>query len=426
MDVTYKTLEDKNIKELYDLAREYHIKNYSQHSKKELIYAILGAMAEKDGYLFMEGILERVPNEDFGFLRTINYSPSKEDIYISGSQIRRFSLRNGDKVSGKVRPPKENEKYFGMLHVEAVNGVDPEEAKERIHFAGLTALYPQEQIKLETTARNTSTRIIDMISPVGFGQRGLIVAPPKAGKTVLLKEIANSITTNYPDAELIVLLIDERPEEVTDFERSVKADVVSSTFDQTPQNHVKVAEIVLERALRLAEHKKDVIILMDSITRLARAYNLVIPPSGRTLSGGIDPAAFYKPKKFLGAARNIEGGGSLTILATALVDTGSRMDDVIFEEFKGTGNMELHLDRSLANRRIFPAVDILRSGTRKEELLLPAEQLDTIFMVRNTVSDMPDFAERLLRKIRFSNSNEEFFKVLTDDMKNAREQRNRR
>lgn len=426
MDITFNNLEEKTLKELYDLAREYKIKNYSSHTKKELIFAILGAMAEKDGFLFMEGVLERIPNEDFGFLRTINYSSSKEDIYISGSQIRRFSLRNGDKVSGKVRPPKENEKYFGMLHVEAVNGVDPEEAKERVHFPGLTALYPDKQLILETSQRNTSTRLMDMIAPVGFGQRGLIVAPPKAGKTVLLKEIANSITTNYPDAELIVMLIDERPEEVTDIERSVKADVVSSTFDQTPANHVKVAELVLERALRLAEHKKDVIILMDSITRLARAYNLVIPPSGRTLSGGIDPAAFHKPKKFFGAARNIEEGGSLTILATALVDTGSRMDDVIFEEFKGTGNMELHLDRALANRRIFPAVDILRSGTRKEELLLPTAQLETIWMMRKTMSDVPDLAERLLRKIRYSETNAEFFKVVNDDIKNANDSKTRK
>jgi transcription termination factor Rho len=419
MDLKINELEALKLKELYDLAKEYKIQNYSKHNKKELIFAIMGARAEKDGYLFMEGVLEVIAHEGFGFLRPINYSPSKEDIYISASQIRRFSLRNGDKVTGKVRPPKENERYYGLLHVEAVNDINPEEAKERVHFPGLTALFPDRQIVLETTQNNTSTRVMDLIAPVGFGQRGLIVAPPKAGKTILLKEIANAITTNYPEAELIVLLIDERPEEVTDIERSVKADVVSSTFDETPENHVKVSELVLERALRLAEHKRDVIILMDSITRLARAYNLIIPPSGRTLSGGIDPAAFHRPKRFFGAARNIEEGGSLTILATALVDTGSRMDDVIYEEFKGTGNLELHLDRSLAERRIFPAIDVRRSGTRKEELIIPQEHLEKLWMIRKTMADVPDFAERLIRKIRFSETNAEFFKVLEEDFKKA-------
>ena len=419
MDLKINELEALKLKELYDLAKEYKIQNYSKHTKKELVFAIMGARAEKDGYLFMEGVLEVIAHEGFGFLRPINYSPSKEDIYISASQIRRFSLRNGDKVTGKVRPPKENERYYGLLHVEAVNDINPEEAKERVHFPGLTALFPDRQIVLETTQNRTSTRVMDLIAPVGFGQRGLIVAPPKAGKTMLLKEIANAITTNYPGAELIVLLIDERPEEVTDIERSVKADVVSSTFDETPENHIKVTELVLERALRLAEHKRDVIILMDSITRLARAYNLVIPPSGRTLSGGIDPAAFHRPKRFFGAARNIEEGGSLTILATALVDTGSRMDDVIYEEFKGTGNLELHLDRSLAERRIFPAIDVRRSGTRKEELIIPQEHLEKLWMIRKTMADVPDFAERLIRKIRFSETNAEFFKVLEDDFKKA-------
>lgn len=419
MDLKINELEALKLKELYDLAKEYKIQNYSKHTKKELIFAIMGARAEKDGYLFMEGILEVIAHEGFGFLRPINYSPSKEDIYISASQIRRFSLRNGDKVTGKVRPPKENERYYGLLHVEAVNDINPEEAKERVHFPGLTALFPDRHMVLETTQNKTSTRVMDLIAPVGFGQRGLIVAPPKAGKTILLKEIANAITTNYPEAELIVLLIDERPEEVTDIERSVKADVVSSTFDETPENHVKVSELVIERALRLAEHKRDVIILMDSITRLARAYNLVIPPSGRTLSGGIDPAAFHRPKRFFGAARNIEEGGSLTILATALVDTGSRMDDVIYEEFKGTGNLELHLDRSLAERRIFPAIDIRRSGTRKEELIIPQDHLEKLWMIRKTMADVPDFAERLIRKIRFSETNAEFFKVLDGDIKKA-------
>ncbi|EPD51656.1 transcription termination factor Rho [Paenisporosarcina sp. FSL H8-0542] len=410
-------LESMTLKELYALARQFKISYYSKLTKKELIFAILKTRAEQEGYFFMEGVLEIIQSEGFGFLRPINYSPSSEDIYISASQIRRFDLRNGDKVTGKVRPPKENERYYGLLHVELVNGEDPDSAKERVHFPALTPLYPDRHIKLETESNKLSTRIMDLVAPVGFGQRGLIVAPPKAGKTMLLKEVANSITTNYPDAELIVLLIDERPEEVTDIERSVNADVVSSTFDEVPENHVKVAELVLDRAMRLVEHKRDVIILMDSITRLARAYNLVIPPSGRTLSGGIDPAAFHRPKRFFGAARNIEEGGSLTILATALVDTGSRMDEVIYEEFKGTGNLELHLDRNLAERRIFPALDIRRSGTRKEELLIPSNQLEKLWAIRKTFSDSHDFGERFLKKLRQSKSNEDFFNQLNDDMK---------
>ena len=425
MNLTISHLEHMKLKELYELAKEYKVSYYSKLTKKELIFAILKARAEQDGLLFMEGVLEIIPSEGFGFLRPINYSPSSEDIYISASQIRRFDLRNGDKVSGKVRPPKENERYYGLLHVEAVNGDDPETAKERVHFPGLTPLYPDRQIKLETTQRNISTRIMDIIAPVGFGQRGLIVAPPKAGKTMLIKEVANAITTNHPEAELIVLLIDERPEEVTDIERSVAGDVVSSTFDELPENHIKVAELVLERAMRLVEHKRDVIILMDSITRLARAYNLYIPPSGRTLSGGIDPAAFHRPKRFFGAARNIEEGGSLTILATALIDTGSRMDDVIYEEFKGTGNMELHLDRSLAERRIFPAIDIRRSGTRKEELLLPKDQLDKLWALRKTMSDTPDFTERFLRKLRQTKSNQDFFNMLEAEIKTGNARRTR-
>ena len=415
--ITISALENMTLKELYNLAKEYKLVNYSKLTKKELIFAILKTRAEQEGFFFMEGVLEIIQSEGFGFLRPINYSPSSQDIYISASQIRRFDLRNGDKVSGKVRPPKENERYFGLLQVEAVNGEDPEVAKERVHFPGLTPLYPDRHIRLETSHDHLSTRIMDLVSPVGFGQRGLIVAPPKAGKTMLLKEIANSITTNHPEAELIVLLIDERPEEVTDIERSVDADVVSSTFDEIPENHVKVAELVLERAMRLVEHKRDVIILMDSITRLARAYNLVIPPSGRTLSGGIDPAAFHRPKRFFGAARNIEEGGSLTILATALVETGSRMDEVIYEEFKGTGNMELHLDRSLAERRIFPALDIRRSGTRKEELLIGKQELDKLWKIRKTFSDSHDFAERFLKKLNQTETNEEFFAQLTTEMK---------
>ncbi len=318
-------------------------------------------------------------------------------------------------MAGKARPPKESERYYGLMHVESVNGKDPEEAKERPHFPALTPLYPQRQLQLETTPQRLSTRMIDIFSPIGFGQRGLIVAPPKAGKTSVLKEIANGITENYPEVELIVLLIDERPEEVTDLERSVKGDVVSSTFDLQPQNHTRVSELVLERAMRLVEDKRDVVILMDSITRLARAYNLVVPPSGRTLSGGIDPAALYKPKKFFGAARNIEEGGSLTILATALVDTGSRMDDVIYEEFKGTGNLELQLSRELSERRIFPAIDIKKSGTRKEELLMPSEELEEIWKLRkNMTGDSLEYTEQLIRFLRKTKNNQQFFKEFQD------------
>lgn len=418
-EVTISQLETMTLKDLYAKAREYKVSYYAKLTKKELIFSILKAQAEKSGYLFMDGILEIIPSEGFGFLRPINYSPSAEDIYISASQIRRFDLRNGDKVSGKVRPPKENERYYGLLHVDAVNGENPEMAKERVHFPALTPLYPNRLMQLETSTKHISTRIMDLITPVGYGQRGLIVAPPKAGKTMLLTQIANSITENHPDTKLIILLVDERPEEVTDIERSVHpdVDVVSSTFDEVPENHIKVSELVLERAMRLVEHKKDVVVLMDSITRLARAYNLVIPPSGRTLSGGIDPAAFHRPKRFFGAARNIEEGGSFTILATALVETGSRMDDVIYEEFKGTGNMELHLDRSLAQRRIFPAIDILRSSTRKEELLLPKTQLDVMWAVRKSMQDSPDFLDRFLRKLRGTKNNEEFFQQLEEEMK---------
>ncbi|WP_163580463.1 transcription termination factor Rho [Gracilibacillus saliphilus] len=418
-EVTISELEQMTLKELYAKAKEFKVSYYAKLTKKELIFAILKAQAEKSGYLFMDGILEIIPTEGFGFLRPINYSPSAEDIYISASQIRRFDLRNGDKVSGKVRPPKENERYYGLLHVDAVNGEDPEAAKERVHFPALTPLYPDRLMNLETDTKLISTRIMDLLTPVGYGQRGLIVAPPKAGKTMLLKQIANSITKNHPNTKLIILLVDERPEEVTDIERSVdeNVDVVSSTFDEVPENHIKVAELVLERAMRLVEHKKDVVVLMDSITRLARAYNLVIPPSGRTLSGGIDPAAFHRPKRFFGAARNIEDGGSFTILATALVETGSRMDDVIYEEFKGTGNMELHLDRNLAQRRIFPAIDILRSSTRKEELLVSKTHLEKMWAIRKSMQDSPDFLERFLRKLRSTKSNEEFLSVLEEEMK---------
>ena len=416
--LTISHLETLTLKEIYELAREFKVSYYSKLTKRELIFSILKAQAEKDGYFFMDGILEIIPAEGFGFLRPINYSPSAEDIYISASQIRRFDLRNGDKVSGKVRPPKENERYYGLLHVDAVNDEDPETSKERVHFPALTALYPDRFMCLEQHKHKLSTRIMDMMTPVGFGQRGLLVSAPKAGKTMLLKEIANSISVNHPEAKLIILLVDERPEEVTDIERSVHpdVDVVSSTFDEVPESHIKVSELVLERAMRLVEHKRDVIVLMDSITRLTRAYNLAIPPSGRTLSGGIDPAAFHRPKRFFGAARNIEEGGSFTILATALVDTGSRMDDVIYEEFKGTGNMELHLDRQLAQRRIFPAIDILRSGTRKEELLLPQDHLDKMWAIRNTMQDSQDFIERFLRRLRASDNNDEFYQMMESEM----------
>lgn len=411
MDLQISDLEVMKLTELYKLAKKYQIPYYGQLKKKELVFAILRAQAEQSGLMFMEGVLEILP-EGYGFLRPINYLPSKEDIYISASQIRKFDLRTGDLVSGKCRTPKENERYFGLLQVNAVNGQSPELASERLHFPALTPLYPQKKLSLETSPTNLSTRIMDVLAPVGLGQRGLIVAPPKAGKTLLLKEIANSISTNNPEIELFVLLIDERPEEVTDMQRSVKGEVVASTFDELPENHIKVAELVLERALRLVEAKKDVVILLDSITRLARAYNLVIPPSGRTLSGGIDPAAFHRPKRFFGSARNVEEGGSLTILATALIDTGSRMDDIIYEEFKGTGNMELHLDRKLAERRIFPAIDIRRSGTRREEVLLSKEELDAIWAVRKNMNDSYDFVEGFLKKLRNTKTNAEFLASL--------------
>ena len=413
--LTMAELENRTLKEIYQYAKEFKIPYYSQMNKKELALAVIRAQAEKQGFFFMEGILDIVGQEGFGFLRPINYGPSAEDIYISSSQIRRFGLRNGDKVAGKARPPKESERYYGLMHVESVNGKDPEEAKERPHFPALTALYPDRQLKLESKPGRLATRMIDLFAPVGFGQQGLIVAPPKAGKTSILKEIANGITDNHPDVELIMLLIDERPEEVTDLERSVKGDVVYSTFDQQPQNHTRVSELVLERAMRLVEDKRDVVILMDSITRLARAYNLVVPPSGRTLSGGIDPAAFYKPKRFFGAARNIEEGGSLTILATALVDTGSRMDDVIYEEFKGTGNMELHLSRELAERRLFPAIDIKKSGTRKEELLMSAQQLEETWKLRNNMrGDSLEYTEQFIQFLKKTKTNKELFQAFQD------------
>ena len=409
--VTLPVLQQKTLKEMYAFAKHYKIPYYGQMNKKELALAIMRAQEEATGFFQVEGVLDINNAEGYGFLRPINYSTSQEDIYISSSQIRKFALRNGDLVSGPARPPRTGEKFNGLMQVGAVNGKDPEEAKERDHFPGLTPLYPEEQIKLETTTGRIASRMLDLICPIGFGQRGLIVAPPKAGKTSLLKEIANGITTNYPDAELIILLIDERPEEVTDIERTVDAEVVFSTFDQTPEHHIKVSELVLERALRLVEDSRDVIVLLDSITRLARAYNLTIPPSGRTLSGGIDPAAFYRPKRFFGSARNIEDGGSLTILATALIETGSRMDDVIYEEFKGTGNAEVHLSRELAERRVFPAIDVKRSGTRKEEILLEPHVLEAVWKVRNTMKgDGLETSEQIVKQLRETKSNKDFIK----------------
>jgi transcription termination factor Rho len=374
-------LENKTLVELYQIAKELNLAGFYKLRKKELVFEIMKTLTNSNELLSAQGILEVLP-DGYGFLRPFGYVPSQDDIYVSPSQIRKFDLKTGDKVTGQVRPPKDSERFFALLKVEDVNGFPPEEASRRIHFDSLTPLHPDERLRLETVSNELSTRMIDLICPVGKGQRGLIVAPPKAGKTVLLQKIANAITRNHPEVELMILLIDERPEEVTDMQRSVNAEVTGSTFDEPPENHVKVADMVLERARRLVEHKKDVVILLDSLTRLARAHNLVVPPSGRTLSGGLDPTALHKPKRFFGAARNIEEGGSLTILATTLVETGSRMDEVIFEEFKGTGNLELVLDRKLSERRIFPAIDLKRSGTRKEELLMSKEELELNWNLR--------------------------------------------
>jgi transcription termination factor Rho len=404
-------LKEQNIKGLIQMAKEYGIEGFSSMRKQELIFALLQAQAEQDGLIYGEGVLETLP-DGFGFLRaqSYNYLPGPDDIYVSPSQIRRFGLRTGDTVSGQIRPPKEGERYFALLKVEAVNYEDPEDTKDKILFDNLVPLYPDERAILESDPDNYSTRVMDMLTPLGKGQRGLIVASPRTGKTMLLQAIANSITANHKSIYMIVLLIDERPEEVTDMERSVKAEVVSSTFDEPAQRHVQVAEMVIEKAKRLVEHRRDVVILLDSITRLARAYNTVVPPSGKILSGGVDSNALHRPKRFFGAARNIEGGGSLTIIATALIDTGSRMDEVIFEEFKGTGNMEIHLDRKLADRRIFPSIDINRSGTRKEELLLPQEDLNRVWILRKLLSPLNtvDAMEFLLDKLSGTKSNAEF------------------
>jgi len=399
------------ISKLTSMAKELNVNGASGMRRQDLIFAILQTQAEKNGVISGAGVLEILP-DGFGFLRAVdyNYLPSPDDIYISPSQIRKFALRTGDTVSGEVRPPKEGEKYFALLKVDAVNLENPEMARDKILFDNLTPLYPQEKLNLEADPENLSTRIIDLFTPIGKGQRGLIVSPPRAGKTVLLQDIAHSITTNHKEVILMVLLIDERPEEVTDMQRNVAGEVISSTFDEPAARHVQVAEMVIEKAKRLVEHNRDVVILLDSITRLARAYNTVVPPSGKVLSGGVDSNALHKPKRFFGAARNIENGGSLTIISTALIDTGSRMDEVIFEEFKGTGNMELHLDRKIADRRVFPAFDLIRSGTRKEELLIPKNNLNRIWILRRLLQEMNplDAMEFIIDKIRKTETNQAF------------------
>lgn len=407
--MTLRELEQKTLAELTEIAAEFDVANVARLRKRQVIEAILQAEARRDGMEFTRGVLETLP-DGFGFLRRGDYSPSNDDIYVSASQIRRFNLRTGDTVSGLVRPPKESEKYHALLRVEMVNSVDPDTSAARRPFEELIPIYPDKRLELETDAKEVAMRLIDVMAPIGKGQRGLIVSPPKAGKTTLLKKIANSLTANHPELEMLVLLIDERPEEVTDMRRSVRGEVVSSTFDQPAESHVRVAELVLERAKRMVECGRDVVILLDSITRLARAYNLVEPSSGRTLSGGVDPSALHKPKRFFGAARNIEEGGSLTIMATALVETGSRMDDVIFEEFKGTGNMEIHLDRKLADRRIFPAIDIVRSGTRKEELLLKPIELEVVWVLRKALGSLgpAETMELLLDRFTHTRTNIEF------------------
>ena len=409
MDI--EEIKRQPISELTRMAKDLNVAGASGMRRQDLIFAILQTQAEKNGVISGAGVLEILP-DGFGFLRAVdyNYLPSPDDIYISPSQIRRFSLRTGDTISGEVRPPKEGEKYFALLKVDSVNFEGPEAARDKILFDNLTPLYPQEKLELESDPENLSTRVMDMFTPIGKGQRGLIVSPPRAGKTVLLQDIAHSITRNHKEVTLMVLLIDERPEEVTDMQRSVAGEVISSTFDEPASRHVQVAEMVIEKAKRLVEHKKDVVILLDSITRLARAYNAVVPPSGKVLSGGVDSNALHKPKRFFGAARNIENGGSLTIIATALIDTGSRMDEVIFEEFKGTGNMELHLDRRIADRRVFPAFDLIRSGTRKEELLTPKNSLNRIWILRRLLQEMNpvDAMEFILDKVRKAPTNQEF------------------
>src|SRR5512143_1610300 len=409
-----RALHEIKIPQLLKIAKDLEVENATGMRKQDLIFKILQAQTEKKGLIFSEGVLECLP-DGFGFLRApeYNYLPGPDDIYVSPSQIRKFDLRTGDTVSGQIRPPKEGERYFALIKVEAVNFEHPDVAREKILFDNLTPLYPQERIRLETP--NLSSRVLDLISPIGKGQRGLIVAPPRTGKTMLLQALANSITTNRPEITLIVLLIDERPEEVTDMQRSVKGEVISSTFDEPATRHVQVAEMVIEKAKRLVEHRRDVVILLDSITRLARAYNTVVPPSGKVLSGGVDANALQKPKRFFGAARNIEEGGSLTIMATALIDTGSRMDDVIFEEFKGTGNMEVHLDRKLVDRRVFPAIDLNRSGTRKEELLLEKQELNRVWILRKVLNPLStvEAMELLIERLEKTKNNTEFLSSMS-------------
>ncbi len=415
-ELNMQELKKMTVPKLMKLAKELGITGTSGMRKQELIFKILEAKAAQSGYAFGEGVLEILP-DGFGFLRSAsyNYLPGPDDIYVSPSQIRKFGLKTGDFVSGLIRPPKEGEKYFALLKVEAINGEPIEKARERIHFDNLTPVFPNERLKLETTPDELSTRVIDLVTPIGKGQRGLIVAPPRTGKTVLLQKIANAIARNHPEVHIIALLIGERPEEVTDWQRNVKAEVISSTFDEPPNRHVQVAEVVIERAKRMVEYGKDVVILLDSITRLTRAYNNLVPSTGRVMSGGIEASALEKPKKLFGAARNIEEGGSLTILATALIETGSRMDDVIYEEFKGTGNMELHLLRALAEKRIFPAIDISKSGTRREELLVPDFELKRIWILRRVLSTMNhvEAMEFLLSKMRNTKSNREFLESMS-------------
>ncbi len=409
-------LKDMSIQNLGQIAKDLNVTGIAGLRKQELIFKILQTQAEKSGLIFSEGVLECLP-DGFGFLRApeYNYLPGPDDVYVSPSQIRRFDLRTGDTISGQIRPPKEGERYFALIKVDAINFEPPEEARNKIFFDNLTPLYPDERLKLETTRDSYSGRVMDLLTPIGKGQRGLIVAAPRTGKTMLLQSIANSITANHPEVSLIVLLIDERPEEVTDMQRSVKGEVISSTFDEPASRHVQVAEMVIEKAKRLVEHKRDVVILLDSITRLARAYNTVVPPSGKVLSGGVDSNALQRPKRFFGAARNIEEGGSLTIVASALIDTGSRMDDVIFEEFKGTGNMEIHLDRKLMDKRVFPAIDITKSGTRKEELLVPRDELNRIFVLRRVLNPLSpvESMELLLDRLGKSKSNGEFLSSMS-------------
>ena len=409
-------LKSKTISDLTNIAKDLKIQGHSGLRKQDLIFRILEAKTEKDGLMFGQGVLEILP-DGFGFMRapTYNYLPGPDDIYVSPSQIRKFDMRTGDTICGQIRPPKESERYFALLKVEAINFENPGKTKEKLLFDNLTPLYPSERLRLETpNGKDYSSRIMDLMTPIGKGQRGLIVAPPRTGKTMLLQSVANSISTNFPEVVLIVLLIDERPEEVTDMSRSVNGEVISSTFDEPAQRHVQVAEMVIEKAKRLVEHKRDVVILLDSITRLARAYNAIVPPSGKILSGGVDSNALQRPKRFFGAARNLEEGGSLTIIATALVDTGSRMDDVIFEEFKGTGNLEIVLDRKLADKRTFPSIDINRSGTRKEELLLPEDDLQKIWLLRKVLLPMGinDTMDLLLQKMKETETNAEFMSTM--------------